>query len=104
MERGFGELPGKKSGWRLGMMRWPNMWGPHVRERKREKSGTGLGGLIGPRLIPLTGPKGSRRPFFFSLSFFFFCFLISFITFATLVQFASNQLLKISKVQGNKIG
>jgi hypothetical protein len=88
------------------MVTWPDSRDPHVRERKREKSGTGSGGLIGPQLIPLTGPKGSRRPFYFFLfSFlFFFCFLISFITFTTLVQFASNQLLKISKIQGNKIG
>jgi hypothetical protein len=36
---------------------------------------------------------------FFLLSFF--CFLISLITFANLVQFASNQLCKVSKIQNN---
>jgi hypothetical protein len=38
---------------------------------------------------------------FFSFPFFFFYFLVSFISFANLVQIASNQLCKVSKIQNN---
>jgi hypothetical protein len=38
---------------------------------------------------------------FLSLLLFFFCFLISLITFANLVQIASNQLCKVSKIQNH---
>jgi hypothetical protein len=84
---------------------WPDMWGPCVRERKREK-GTDLGcGENGPRPDSVAGPRGSPGPFIyiFFLSFFFllFCFLISFITFSNLVQIASNQFCKIPKIQSN---
>jgi hypothetical protein len=39
--------------------------------------------------------------FFSSLFFFLFCFLISLITFVNLVQIASNQLCKVSRIQNN---
>jgi hypothetical protein len=39
--------------------------------------------------------------FFFLSSFSFFCFLISLITFANLVQFASNHLCEVSKIPSN---
>jgi hypothetical protein len=73
-------------------------------EREREKGCTDSGLVLGRGLLLFTGPKGSRGPFYlfpFSLSFSFFCFLISFITFANLIQFAPNQFVKFLKIQGN---
>jgi hypothetical protein len=48
--------------------------------------------------------KVSPGSFYIFISFFLlflFCFLISFITFANLVQFASNQLCKVYKIPSN---
>jgi hypothetical protein len=61
-------------------------------------------GRGGPWASSEAGPK--RCPlalfyFYFVYFFFFFCFLISFISFAYLVQIASNQLCKVSKIQNN---
>jgi hypothetical protein len=67
-------------------------------------SGAGLARAgLGPGLILLLGWTVPFGPFlFFSLFLlFFFCFLISFITFANLVQIASNQLCKVSKIPSN---
>jgi hypothetical protein len=44
------------------------------------------------------GPVGQ---IFFSFLFFYFCFLISFITFAYELQIKSNQFLNFSKIQHN---
>jgi hypothetical protein len=58
----------------------------------------------GPWATSGAGPERHPRPlylFFFSFLPFLFCFLIPFITFANLVQIASNQLCKVSKIQNN---
>jgi hypothetical protein len=59
--------------------------------------------MLGHGLVSLMGQFGSLGPFsiYSFLFLFFFCFLISFITFANLVQIASNQLCKVSKIQNN---
>jgi hypothetical protein len=52
--------------------------------------------VAGPKWFP-----GSIFIFILFTSFSFFCFLISFISFAYLVQIASNQLCKVSEIQNN---
>jgi hypothetical protein len=69
-------------------------------------------GRIPLRVLIPGGPWASSRPgpewfpgaifyFYFLFFFSFSVFLISFITFANLVQIASNQLCKVSKIQNN---
>jgi hypothetical protein len=81
MERGFGELPGEKSGWRLGMMRWPDMWGPHVREKER-KEWYRFGWVNWATADSSYWAEGFPEAlFFFSLSFFLFLFSYFFYNF-----------------------
>jgi hypothetical protein len=80
------------------------MRGPHVSEGERGAAYQFGGGWNGPRAVSPAGPKGSPGSvlyFFSSFLFFFFYFLVSFVTFANLVQIASNQLCKVSKIQNN---
>jgi hypothetical protein len=61
-------------------------------------------GIAGPRAPFSVGPKGlpqARFHFYFVYFFSFSVFLISFISFAYLVQIASNQLCKVSKIQND---
>jgi hypothetical protein len=63
--------------------------------------------LAGPRASLTSGPKGFPRGpslFFCSLSFSLFCFLISFVDFAKLLQINSNHFQKFSKIQSIKVG
>jgi hypothetical protein len=46
-------------------------------------------------------PWGPVLYFYFLFSFSFFCFLTSFITFANLIQIASNHLCEVSKIPSN---
>jgi hypothetical protein len=78
--------------------------GSHLSAREGNKMGTGSGRFEGPWVDSDTGPiriPGALFHFYFVFSFFFFCFLISLITFANLVQIASNQLCRVSKIQNN---
>jgi hypothetical protein len=59
--------------------------------------GCGLASGAGPEGFPW----GPFSYFSFSSSFSFSVFLNSFISFAYLVQIASNQLCKVSKIQNN---
>jgi hypothetical protein len=81
----------------------PDRWVP-LSEGEVERRGYRFGEKVsGPRVDAVTGPNRSLRPFsIFSLFLLlFFYFLISFITFANLVQIASNQLCKVSKIPSN---
>jgi hypothetical protein len=64
--------------------------------RGGKKMGRGPTSVLGRK-----GPRGPFIHFQFLFFFFFFCFLISFVTFANLVQIASNQLCKVSKIQNH---
>jgi hypothetical protein len=81
-----------------------DMWG-HMSERERGMRGYRFG-FVFPRpwvrFLCWAEPFPSA-PFSFSFLFFFSfsVFLISLITFANLVQIASNQLCKVSKIQNN---
>jgi hypothetical protein len=70
------------------------MWGPHFRERERKRMYRfGIG--TGPRTAYVYWAEGFPRPFLsFSFFPFLFFFLIYFITFANLIQFAPNQFVK----------
>jgi hypothetical protein len=60
------------------MMRWPDMWGPHVRERERGIEGTGSGfASWAAGFFPFLGRRVPRVLFYFFLllSFCLFCFL-----------------------------
>jgi hypothetical protein len=86
-------------------MTWPDMWGPRVREGKREM-GTDSGKVSGPWSRFLAGPKGfpgsiSYFFFLFFFSSFLFYFLYLFITFAFDIKMTSNQLLNFYKTQSN---
>jgi hypothetical protein len=79
--------------------------GPTCLRGKERGLGTvsGLRGS-GPWARSGAGPKrfpGVRFYFYFFFSLFFFCFLYSFIHFSNLIQFDSNQLCKVSKIQNN---
>jgi hypothetical protein len=82
-------------------------WGPHINERKGKRRVPIRLGLNGPRAYFWFGPEGfpgSNFIFFFSFLLFFFSFshfLFPFVSFAYLVQIASNQLCKVSKIQNN---
>jgi hypothetical protein len=93
-------------GWRKEMTMWPGRQGPRVGEGVRIGcTGSGLG-IAGPQTPFSVGPKGLPRPlFYFSFSFllFFFCFLISFIDFANLVQIDSNQFVKFPRIQHSNL-
>jgi hypothetical protein len=81
-----------------------------VRERRGVGTGSGRG-VVGPWAVSGFGRKGFPGLFrgwavFFSsfllfFSSFLFLFSISFITFANLVQIASNQLCKVYKIPSN---
>jgi hypothetical protein len=95
-------ISGEKFGWSSWMI-----GGSHMSVRDRERSGYGFGnGQMGRGLISLLGQKGSRGPFMFFFLFLFllFSFSISFITFAFYIQMTSNQFVKFSKIQRNKLG
>jgi hypothetical protein len=73
---------------------------PPVSEERREKGIPFRDCFLlgcGPILVP--GQMGSPGPFSYFL--FFFCFLISFIVFAKLLQINSNHFQKFSKIQIN---
>jgi hypothetical protein len=77
---------------------------PHVGEGEREQRVPVRDELAGRGLIPLLGRFGSPWPssiFLFFSIFFFFCFLISIITFAFVTQMTSNQFVKFSKIPSN---
>jgi hypothetical protein len=77
----------------------------HAVSEKNRGRGYRFGGtaMLGRGLILAVGWKGSPSSFsiFFLFSLFLFLFSFSFITFSNLVQIASNQFVKIPKIQGN---
>jgi hypothetical protein len=79
------------------------MWGPFVSEREGKEAVPVWRIPGGPWAIFAAGPKGRHGALFIFFPFlpFLFRFLISFITFANLVQFSSNQFVKFSKFQSN---
>jgi hypothetical protein len=87
-------------------MTWPDMWGPHISEGRRK----GIPILVfrqatdSIRCWAERGCPGALFYLFTSFLLFFFCFLISFISFAFWLQFDSNQFLKFSKIQSNQLG
>jgi hypothetical protein len=89
-------------GWRLKTSR-ADGWVHAVSEGVGEKRVSVRDPPVGPRATSPTGPNRSPGPFlfFFFFSLFLFQFSISFISFANLVQIASNQLCKVSKIQNN---
>jgi hypothetical protein len=78
--------------------------GSHESVRGSEKGCTGSVCLLdGPRArspVGLKGFPGSISIFISSFLFFFFCFLISFLEFAKLLQINSNHFQKFCKIQG----
>jgi hypothetical protein len=82
------------SGWQVGST---------VSGRREREGDTGSVFYLGCGLVSCLGRKGCLGPipFLFCFLLFLFCFLISLITFANLVQIASNQLCKVSKIQDN---
>jgi hypothetical protein len=78
-----------------------------VIEGEGKRTGSG-GALLGCGLVAVLGRKGfpgSSFTFLFPLfSFSFSVFLISFLDFAFVTQMTSNQFVKFSKNQRNKLG
>jgi hypothetical protein len=104
LKRGFNQ--GGLDYWRELRTEEEDDWQPGPTYRRGEEGfrGTGSGEAgMGHGLFLLLGRRVPRGPFyiFFFFLFFFFYFLVSFITFANLVQIASNQLCKVSKIQNN---
>jgi hypothetical protein len=85
------------SGWMLKMLRWPDSWGPHVSGWKVKARIPVRKGFLGCRPDLELGQIVSLGDFSCFFLIFFFCFLISFITFANLVQIYSNQFVNFSK-------
>jgi hypothetical protein len=102
MKRGSNRPRGLVTGGRNGWGREMTV-GSHMAAREREGVGYRFGNLIdGPRAHSGRGPiqiPGVLFHFYFVFSFFFFCSLISLITFANLVQIASNQFVKFPRIQ-----
>jgi hypothetical protein len=73
------------------------------KERRAKRGGrTRVGWFGGCWAGPVPGSaQWLPFPFFICSGSFSFLFSISFTTFAYLVQFASNQLCKVSKIQSN---
>jgi hypothetical protein len=78
--------------------------GFHLSARGREEQGT-VSGLISwaAGCFSFWAEAFPRGPFLFLflLFSFLFCFLYSFIHFSNLIQFDSNQLREVSKIQNN---
>jgi hypothetical protein len=83
------------------MTTWPSRRGPHVSEGERDAAYRFGRGIAGPRAPFSVGPKGLPRPLF--LFSFLFCFLISFVSFAKMLQIDSNQFVKFPRIQHNNL-
>jgi hypothetical protein len=73
-------------------------------KKKKKKEGGRVAGLVrggSGRLGPGRGPVGLCSLFFCSDSFSIFCFSLFFISFASVIQMTSNQIVKSSKIRLN---
>jgi hypothetical protein len=103
MKRGSNGGIRRDFSWRRKKVTWPWLVGP-THQRGKEETGYRFGFLRwAADLFRYWAENRPRGPFSFSFLFFFSfsVFLISLITFANLVQIASNQLCKVSKIQNN---
>jgi hypothetical protein len=81
-------------------------WVPPVSRRKEKRWVPVRERRYGPRADSVTGPNrfpGSISIFISSFLLFFFCFLISFVSFAKMHQINSNHFQKFSKNQSNDL-